>query len=357
MMGRITDMKVASKTSAVLLAAVPDYNQASTLRKPLTSLYNRRGRLLWQKTMRSRVRHLEISENHQLTLLATYDENLRFINARGVEYKTVKEAFCRPRILNIKKMILCFYDDESNPNQAFDVFDFTGRNVYRYSIDTDAIHLKTSQDEKHHLLAYVKGKFDYIDQKFKKIWTGEVPGEIIDFSVSNGVQPKIAVLYQEISKKGFLGGQRLLIFDHMKNQISKRRPSLHSILVDFGFQKNSVRLFGNYPDGQHVLSYPVSVTNEPKPSWIVFSQYRADFPIQFISQENGVLMGLEKIASPVERERKNFILGINNDGELKWGIGIDIQEGLYLFGLGRIKKNPFLAVVSDRSLLRMYKIK
>ncbi len=358
-LGRITDLKVAHKTASILIAAVPDYDQVKTLRRPVTQLWNAQGRLVWQKVMRSRVRKLAVSDDHHWTALATYDENLRWINQKGKEVYRVPKTFCTPKFLNQKKQLFCFYDDESHAGLGYRVFDYQAKEVVRYPTEKDVIGFDFSSDESFLGVAYAQGEFEFFDSEYCRIWSSSVPGEIIDLTVSNGPRPKLAVLFQKGSKKTGWKGQRLVFFDSQGKVLLQTSDFPEGHRIDFHPKGQALYLIGNQNQGQHLtmMSFSPKLRGFQRPEPLVFYEHEGDFPKKHQLQDGSIWVDFEKISIPYEPGKKmNHVLGFDLTGKLKWSAPLSVGEGLFLYGLAEDREGKKIAISSDNSTLRLFSV-
>ncbi len=352
--GNVTDLDVAAETSTSLMTLIPDYDRSDSIRKPVLQLYDRSGDLLWEYPLESRVRFQAMSSKNERIFVSTYDEKLLFLSAEGKVIQEVPHVFCRPKVLNRAQKLLCFYDDEANHRAAFDVFDWEGKKLKRLTYRLEPSMLKVSEDERHLFLGFPGGVFLLLDDQFKVLKRGNLPGEIIDAALSEQEGGRVAVLYQVIRSSAHEGGQKVALYNFDRKLLGVTFTDLHSerILIT---SKGEVALYGNSPRGQHVTGYHAD--DKLSQAWRLSDEHHADFLTRFLARANEIWVGLEKVQSIRNGLRKSYVMGLNADGQVDWGVDINTEYGAYLYdGAVDLQGETRLTVATDGSKVYHYRI-
>ena len=144
--------------------------------------------------MPAQIKSQTLSDDGSLAVIATYDDQIRGYNRSGKQLWDA-EAFCKPIVLSSLKKVLCFHDDDAEPELGFEVFDWQGKKLSDFPIQNDALVLKVAPDEKHFIMALTHGHVLVFDSHFKPIAKKTVSGEIVDVAITSATN--YAVLYNK----------------------------------------------------------------------------------------------------------------------------------------------------------------
>ena len=120
--GAISGISLSRDEKVILVATSVDKEIDGRSRYPLLSRFNTRGTRLWQISLKSPVRDLDLDEKGNMIVISNYQNELIAFNAQGKKRWSV-DVTCRPFVVDHSKSIFCYHDDDAQPQVAFDVFD------------------------------------------------------------------------------------------------------------------------------------------------------------------------------------------------------------------------------------------
>lgn len=343
--GLVTDLSVSKDGQSILLATLPDPDSDNPGAKQYRlQLMDYQGKVQWTKTLQNQVKSLSISNGGELSVYSNHVNEVIGIKRDGKVAWTT-EGTCKPIILEKSKQILCYHDDDAEPETAFDVFDWEGKKLISYSIKRDILGLKISEDEQWIALALTRGQVVLVNSQFKESWQKKVAGEILDLSVSSGPTPWLGVLYN-VGKKS----QKTTFFDQTGKVRAEAVPLSHVEQIELTPDGKNAILYGNGPKGQYLASYPLITPSKGivnlKESWHRGDSRYADFASSMIVTNLAVIVGFEDIS---QTERHTHLMGFDPDGKLKWQIPLRTEEGAYIYSMGFSSEKNFLVVGTDDS--------
>jgi hypothetical protein len=192
--GYISDINISSRGNAVLVGTLPDYDDEDGSRKNLLHYFDGHGRERWSKVLPTAVKSQAISAHASLAVVATHEDEVLAFSESGKKLWSA-HATCSPIIINSRKEVICYHDDDAEPEIAFDVFNWNGKKIRSYPIKNDILTLKVSEDEYSTALALTQGMVQVLGPDYKLKWNARVEGEIVDIDISIGRDPRLAVLY------------------------------------------------------------------------------------------------------------------------------------------------------------------
>lgn len=341
--GPITDIALASNTGSVLASSIPDPDAGG---KYLLTLFSRKGKQLFQSVMKVPVKSIDLSADGTLAVVCHHEGELFALDEKGQEKWRVP-ASCKPLILNAAKKILCYHDDDTRATTAFEVFDFDGKKVTQYPIRSDILSLKVSKDEKWIALGLVGGKVQLVDAStFRLRKETKLKGEVLDVSVSNGDDPRVAVVSMAVTQ-----GQLLSLYDADGELKASTKPIAHVEQVELLPSGRMVAAYGNSPKGQYVAMYP---THDLALGWQKLDERYADYSLAIQVGEDKVLVGYEE---SLPKSRRSRLLALDLDGKLRADIPLETAEGAYLYSFSYSPSASLLAVGTDDKTLKLYELK
>ena len=266
--GLLTDLNLSRDGSTILVATIPDRDSVeigANRSKNYAAIFSSAGKTLAQIEMPAQIKSQTISDDGSLSIIATYDDTIRGYDRTGQKIWEY-EGICKPIALSSLKKILCFHDDDSDPQLAFEVLDWTGHQVDSYSVKLDSLMIKVSPNEKYFVVGLNHGKVLLFDSSFRPVWQKSVDGELTDLAISASDEsaPTVAALYNVKKTKKKHGKksppsemsseQKVALFGpHVK---TASLLSIHSRLDELELSADGRALFGygNDSDGQVVVA-------------------------------------------------------------------------------------------------------
>ena len=180
--GLLTDLNISRDGSTILVATVPDRDSVevgANRSRNYAAIYSGEGKLLAQIEMPAQIKSQTLSADGSLAIIATYDDTIRGYDRSGKQVWQ-HEGICKPYALTSVHKILCFHDDDSEPELAFEILDWQGNKVGSYPVKLDSLMLKVAEDEKHFLVGLNHGKLLLFNSEFQLVWKKSVEGELTD---------------------------------------------------------------------------------------------------------------------------------------------------------------------------------
>jgi hypothetical protein len=367
--GLLTDLNISRDGSTVLVATIPDRDAVeigANRSRNFATIFSSAGKTLAQIEMPAQIKSQTISADGSLSIIATYDDVIRGYNRAG-EKVWEHEGICKPIALSSLKKILCFHDDDSDPELAFEVLDWSGNKVGSYSVKLDSLMIKVSQNEKYFVVGLNHGKVLLFDSTFKLVWQKSVDGELTDLAISSAEsgQPTVAALYN-VKKKKRKRGAKLARTGEMSSQqkidlfpTNGKAPTLlpiHSRLDEVDLSADGQALFGygNDADGQVIVRISEDKNAKDTLIWKRGDPKPAEYSSQLLSSQEWVWIGFEDMNST---SRHSHVLGFDGDGGVKTNIIVPSEEGSYLYAYSYADRAHILAVGSDDGRLSLFEVK
>jgi hypothetical protein len=355
-----------------LVATVPDRDSVeigANRSRNFAAIFSVAGKALAQIEMPAQIKSQSISADGSLSVIATYDDVIRGYDRSGQKVWE-HEGICKPIVLSQLKKILCFHDDDSDPELAFEVLDWSGHKVDSYSVKLDSLMIKVAQNEKYFVVGLNHGKVLLFDATFKPVWQKSVDGELTDLAISapDSGQPVVAALYNvKKSKKkrkkpsksvqvGEISSEQKIALFAAGGKVPTLLP-IHSRLDELDLSADGKALFGygNDADGQVIVRISEDATKskdvlvwkrgDPKP---------AEYSSQLLSSQEWVWIGFEDMNSTT---RHSHVLGFDSEGGVKTNIIVPSEEGSYLYAYAYADRAHVLAVGSDDGRLSLFEVK
>ncbi len=369
--GLLTDLNISRDGSTVLVATIPDRDSVeigANRSRNYAAIFSSAGKTLAQIEMPAQIKSQTISTDGSLSVIATYDDAIRGYNRAG-EKVWEHEGICKPIALSSLKKILCFHDDDSDPELAFEVLDWGGNKVGSYSVKLDSLMIKVSQNEKYFVVGLNHGKVLLFDSTFKPVWQKSVDGELTDLAISSAEtgEPTVAALYNvKKTKKKHKKGVKDMPAGEMSSQqkialfpANGKSPTLlpiHSRLDELDLSADGQALFGygNDADGQVIVRISEDKNAKDALIWKRGDPKPAEYSSQLLASQDWVWIGFEDMNST---SRHSHVLGFDSDGGVKTNIIVPSEEGSYLYAYSYADRAHILAVGSDDGRLSLFEVK
>jgi hypothetical protein len=369
--GLLTDLNISRDGSTVLVATIPDRDSVeigANHSKNYAAIFSSAGKTLAQIEMPAQIKSQAISADGSLSIIATYDDAIRGYNRSGQKIWE-HEGICKPIALSSLKKILCFHDDDSDPELAFEVLDWSGNKIDSYSVKLDSLMVKVSQNEKYFVVGLNHGKVLLFDSTFKPVWQKSVDGELTDLAISSPEigQPTVAALYnvKKTKKKRGKASKSVQIPEMSSEQRvalfppSGKSPTLLPIRsrldeLDLSSEGKALFGYGNDSDGQVIVRISEDKASPDTLLWKRGDPKPAEYSSQLFSSQEWVWIGFEDMNSI---SRHSHVLGFDSDGGVKTNIIVPSEEGSYLYAYSYADRAHILAVGSDDGRLSLFEVK
>jgi hypothetical protein len=354
--GYITELSLSQQGNAVLLSTLPDYDHENGAKKNLLRYFDGNGHQKWSAIMPTQVKSQAISRDGSLAIATTHEDQVMAFNSKGEKLWTA-HATCMPFVIETRKEILCYHDDDAEPLVAFDVFDWGGKLKKSFPIKNDILALKVSKDEQTVAIALTQGNVLLLGPDYALKWSAKVAGEIVDLDVSNGADPKVAVLYST----GMGKSQKLTWLKGGKSQ-ADGAPAGQVSQIAMTPDASSVFAYGNGGSGQYISMFqgPTQKSQEMQESWRHGVENNAHYtqtlfvsllpfvsPTQFVPVTQAIL-GVEQVSAG---SRQSEVVGIGSTGVPLWRLPVSIsigsEEGAFLYAQSWSASTAKLAISTD----------
>lgn len=350
--GPVTDIALAKKSGDVAVATIPDPDVGG---KHLLTLISKKGKKRFQIQSPFPVKSLDIVEDGSLIVVSNYEGKLLAFDSDG---KVVwdAEGGCKPMIINRSKRIVCYHDDDTKPSFAFDLFDFSGKRLARFPIKSDVLSIKASDDERWLGVALAGGRALVFDTTFsmeqlRPEKEQKVGGEILDLSLSNGDEPRLAVISLDVKR-----GQTLSVFDAKKSLIAALPLSYHVEQAEIFPAGKLITVYGNSPRGQYIA---VHSAQDATLQWQKVESRYADYSLAVQVGEDRIIAGFEQIGegSSNVKSRSSRLVVLDLDGKMRAELPLKTAEGAYIYSFAYAQERSWLAVGTDDKRLQLFELK
>jgi hypothetical protein len=361
--GYITELSLSGQGNAVLVATLPDYDHENGSRKNLLRYFDGNGRERWHEVMPTQVKSQALSRDGALAIATTHEDQVMAFDSRGEKLWTAN-ATCMPFVIESRKEILCYHDDDAEPLVAFDVFDWHGRLKRSFPIKNDILALKVSKDEQHVAIALTKGNVQLLGPDYAVQWSAQLPGEIVDVALTGGSDPKVSVLYSvgvgKSQKVALIQGGKLL---------SEGTPLGRVNQIAFAPDTASIFAYGNGESGQYISRFQSSPVSQVQELWRHGVENNAHYTqslfVSDVSAGNAVhsaqsksqlvgplvtqaIIGVEQVSAG---SRQSEVVGLDKTGALLWTLPVTsvlgAEEGAFLYGQSWASGPARLAISTD----------
>lgn len=365
MPGLVADLHVSANGKNWVAAWIPDDRQPGNPRYGLAS-YETSGKLRWKKPLKSQVRTLGTSRDGDLTVYGNYDEELIALNGTG---KPLWKAhvICKPIVLSRAKQVICYHDDDAEPQVAFDVFDWSGKKLSSYPVRSDILALKVSPDERWIALALNGGEAVVLNERFEVVWKAKLPGEILDLTVASTrtaegeLQPRAAALLRASSKQSPSGQSLQILGPKGTVELRQDLPAGSSEQVELTPDADRVLTYGNGTRGQRLTMFRIQKdrleegwargddrSSEYSASLIVSPAFAATIFENFEARADSGSRGASK--------RNVAVMGFDWEGKQLWNLPLQTEEGGYLYTQSLSAEGGILLLGTDDAVLRIYQL-
>jgi hypothetical protein len=301
MLGGVSSLKVSEDGSSVWVATSPDSDVPQSVKYPTLSAYDSKGVLKWSERAKYPIKDLDLSADGTLAVAATYGGDLIGMDSDGRTLWTT-HGVCRPIIINSNKNIICYHDDDAEPEIAFELFDRNGKKLAFYPVSgkDDILILKLSQDQKNIVLGFASGQVAYLkilpetvgqfssqpllQPLFQEVWRANLKTDaLIDLAISSHeVEPKVAVLWRDQSGAG--GKEKVSILGAEGKVVATHALSFPAHQIEVSRDGEAIFSYGNSVKGQILARLSSQNLNE---AWRKTNAVFADFPSSLFIEENG----------------------------------------------------------------------
>jgi hypothetical protein len=240
-------------------------------------------------------------------------------------------------ILNRAKQIVCYHDDDAEPEIGFDVYDWKGVKISSFPIQDDILALKISEDERYLALALTQGQVLILNaSEFKVLGKAKVSGEIIDLDLSSGEVPKVAVLFSKPTGSGSQRKQQIQVLESSLGNLKPLgglEPSSHVDQIRLVGQKNLLFAYGNGEGGQALLAMS-PLSNGIQELWSRGDRGNTHHTPQMFSFQNPPQV-VTAYEDRTQVDRQSRIVSWDFSGKLRWQLfvksSLGSDEGAYLY--------------------------
>jgi len=365
--GAISGLSFSKNGKAILVASSPDHDIEGSSDHYLLSRWDDQGRRLWQQKVKAPIKDQDLSEEGELAVVVNYEHEILALDAKGALLWQA-EGTCQPHVLQKIKKILCYHDDDAEPQVAYDLYDWGGRRLFSYSIEDDILALKVSegfaseqaasQFKQNLVFALTGGQIVLMQlqeglvkggearSEFQQVlWKKTIEGEIVDLGVSQGSSPRVAVLYKDAQQL-----ERVAVFDSQARPVGVFSPSFRAQQLEIDAGGDFTYYYGNSSLGQFLGSAPANGSQE---RWRQGTEYFTEYSYSIFLTPQMVWMGLEQPG-----ERQSHLLGFNSDGRLLKDFKVVRGEAAYLYTQKAASEDAGTIVVgSDDGQLSLFKYK
>ena len=193
--GAISSMSV-SRAGDVLAATNPDPDIEGSSSKFWLTRLTPQGKIAWQQLLPAPAKDLDLSADGTLAVVSTHEDELIAYNVKGKSIWNV-QGTCRPTILNKSRRVLCYHDEDVDPQIAFEIYDWAGKKKVSFPIRGDVLSFRLSRDEKGFVMGLTGGRVLYFNTNGKLLWEKRIAGEIVDVAIASQGPVRAAILTQQ----------------------------------------------------------------------------------------------------------------------------------------------------------------
>lgn len=373
--GYITELNLSQEGNAVLVATLPDYDHEGGSRKNLLRYFDGSGHHRWSEVMPTQVKSQALSRDGSLVIATTHEDQVIAFNSKGKKLWTA-HATCMPFVIESRKEILCYHDDDAEPLVAFDLFDWNGNLKKSFPITNDILALKVAKDEKHVAIALTKGNVIVLGSDYQVEWSGTVPGEIVDLDVSNGSDPQVAVVFSG----SVVGKPQKIALMKKGKTLSTASPQEQVSQLAFSPNGDSVFAYGNEGGGQYIGFFskpsdekPLSEiwhhgveTNSHYTQTLFVSELRKSLKAETAAnpalspQPASVVQAILGVEQVSANSRQSEVVGLDSKGALLWRLpvasSLGADEGAFLYAQSWAPSVAKLAIATDDRHLGVFQV-
>lgn len=346
--GPITDLALAKKSGDMVVATIPDMDSGG---KHLLTLLSKGGKKLFQINSPFPVKSLDITDDGARVIVNNYNGKLVAYDRTGLSLWEV-EGGCKPTVVNTAKKIVCFHDDDTRPSFAFDLYDYEGVRNSRFTTRVDVLAMKISEDEKWLALAFSGGRITILNDQFKLEKELKVNGEVLDLGISNGENPRLAVISIDNKK-----GEMVSVFEVKNGLLASLPLSYHVEQAEIFPSGKLITLYGNSPRGQYIAVHSAS---DATLQWQKLEPRYADYSLAVRLGEDRIVTGFEQMGNGAKnnvKSRTSRLVVLDLDGKLKADLPLKTAEGAYLYTFAYSQNRSLIGVGTDDKRLQLFELK
>jgi len=365
MKGAISGLSLSRSGKQILVTTHPDGDIPGSAKHSLLSLLSTQGRLIWEQPARFPIKDFAISARAELIVLATYDDQLIGVDSRGRRIWTATGS-CKPFVIEETKRVLCYHDDDSESQVAFDVLNWEGQKVGSFPIQGDIVAFKLSEDQKMLVIGLTGGEIVAFGPDLQPLWRKKLDGEVIDLGVSNLISavsenptPLVSPL-PKISSDRFKvaalvrvdrRAQKIEFFSESGQSLGDLTPSFSAEQLEISKSGDLAFYYGNNASGQWIGGAHVQDSAELwRQGEPLYSRYSGSINLSLGLVWTGVERTVEE---PVRRESR--VVVFDEMGKKVWDLGLPKDDTSYIFS-HRITMVPnWFVVGTDDARLSVYK--
>ena len=318
--GLVVDLAVAKDGSTVLASTVPDYDSDGGTKKHQILSYTHTGKLNFLKIPKAPVKAQALSNDGSLAFVSTYDDKLSAYGPKGRLLWQVP-AICKPVPLNRLKQVICYHDDDAEPGIAFEVLDWrTGQRLSTFPIQGDVLALKVSPDERSLAISLSGGWLEFFSADLKLLWKEKLPAEVLDFSISSGDSPQVAVLTAD-GKLSLLGSRGALVAITL--------PSVHVEQLQILPDGAAILAYGNGKPGQAVVGFHLEA-GRIQERWVIRDPLASQYNAPLLAAGGSAAVRFENSGGKASDGK---VLEFDQNAHVHWSLPLKFGEGHALYDL------------------------
>ena len=377
MQGAISELAVSPQADVVIVATLPD-SDSSSGKTPLLLRLGKNGQQHWQVRLKSPVREMDLSPDGSLLVVSHFDHQLQAYGSQG-ELLWNAPLSCKPIVLQSLKKILCYHDDHSDSQVAFDVLDWRGKKILSHPTRSEVVALKVAADQKQIGFVTAQGEVRVLNSEFQIIQSQQIEGEVIDVAVASSVplpaasppplsipqlllkttpqtgdqalshpqaqdlSAQFAVLYRDLEKN-----LKVSVFNSSAQLIQTLAPSFKAQQLELSAQGSILYYYGNTSQGQWVGSSQAPFKKE---DWKRGEKIPSDYIAPLHVGSDTVWMGYEK---QVSNQRESRLLALNTGGDVSWDLSIPKASQAYIYTHHPVFSLPGVLVATDDGKLSLF---
>ena len=336
-------IELSAAGSWVLASIIPDHDGGGLARKNQILGLSDQGRILWRKDTKTPVKSQALAQDGSLGVFSTYDDRATALNSKGKILWSV-EAVCRPLPILRTRSILCFHDDDAEPEIAFEILDWkTGAKLSSFPSREDILGLKVAQDERHFAISLAGGHVIAFELQagkpgFKQLWDKRFKSEVLDLSVSS---QSLAVLTED---------QKLQTFDLAGKPTGEISLKTRVEQIELLPQGSGVIAFDNSARGQTLIYLETPGLNE---KWRKQDPEPSNYTAPLLVDDDHVTV---RFGSSNEKSMKSQLFSYGSDGHAAWVLPLEQGEGSQLYAQKRAGKGDRVFVATDDGDIRAYEM-
>ncbi len=321
------------------------------------SVISKDGKLIWSQWSKQPIRGQSISKKGEWVAFSNYEDKTFFYNTKGSKYFE-RSNLGFPHIFEDLKNVLIFNDDDSEPDVAFTVYDFSGKKVTQSKVPSGREPVDLSYyydvDQKKSYIALALSGRNQEDDKWiiktindEKISNGTFEGEPVSIALFQ--KEKLFILYsdpidpslQRVRSISVADGKKLWDIELDKHYEVIRLANANSENESF------LLLYGNQTRGQSILGLDLTVGKALfERSYPTASIYSS--PVLVAKQSKGFSAMAVIIIDTASGESQTpagtlTLMGLNREGKALFTLPVLAPDGIYSYSIN-FENNPEVLV-------------